>query len=115
MASPVHPHSNAIVQRRPFQMKSFYFSAPESVGMGAAGVGTGAVCAAVFESEPKGSSLMGPLVALMPGAGVLAGRFISTGAGACVGAELSEAGFTSVCAEVAVGGAGATAPTGSGA
>jgi hypothetical protein len=101
------------------------------VAAGAAGVGAGATGFSSLGSALNGSSFKGPLVALMPAAGLDAGSSgMSTGAGfdgaaasvvvvlgtsagfvaALVGASVEDVG-----AEAAVGGTGAVAPTGSGA
>jgi hypothetical protein len=86
--------------------------------VGAVGVGAG--------SSPKfRSSPIGPLVALMPGAVLVAGTAGASGAAAGIGASvawgstaLGTIGASVVVAgvaEAAVGGGGATAPAGSGA
>lgn len=103
-----------------------------AVGAGAAATGVAAVAGAAagsaFSSAPKSGSSKGPLVADMPGAGFVVGTagISAEGAGAAgsaVGAVASVglasvaagASVEGVWAETAVGGAGATAPAGSGA
>jgi hypothetical protein len=109
--------------------KMLYLSAGVGCVVGVA-AGTGATGCSSLGSAPKGSSLSGPLVALMPAAGFEAGiSGISRGAGfggaaASVDVPGVSTGFASaslgasvvdVWAEAAFGGAGATAPAGSGA
>jgi hypothetical protein len=94
---------------------------------GAAGVGAGATGCSCLGSAPKGSSFNGPLVALIPAAGLEAGIDGMSRGGAAgsvdedvVGTSVdlvapAGASVEDVWAEAALGGAGTVAPTGSGA
>lgn len=108
-------------------MKLFYFSAgvgwvvgDAAVALGAAGFGTGATGTSSLVSVPKfGTSPIGPLVALMPVAGLLTG-IVGKSWGAAAASVVFASVFVGVSvaegwAEAAVGGAGAVAPAGSGA
>ncbi|KAF2242207.1 hypothetical protein BU26DRAFT_156823 [Trematosphaeria pertusa] len=105
----------------------YFFSAGVASGA-AAGAGAGAAAAGSSSFSKSGRSVIGPLVALMPGAGLggidAGSEAVGAGAGvvvAGVSVAFASAGFGSdgavvgCCASAAVGGGGATAPAGSGA